>query len=773
MDGIRRLGVVGTAAFVLLAAPAAAQDAGLRIVVLEGGNSVNVIEQGTAVPTLVEVRDRDDMPVAGASVRFLLGEGGAATLNAGLSQVALTTDALGQAAVVVNPIAVGAVELSVSAAFGDETAKAAIVQANFATAAKAAAAISAAGGGAAGAGGGGLGLGAMAGLAGAAVGGLGLRAALASDDDAPPGGRRSVPPVSNARAVLMEFHEAAGGANWTDDTNWNTDAPLGEWYGVGTDVAGRVTHLALFRNRLSGTIPPSLGGLTNLEVLELSRNQLSGTIPSSLGGLTNLRWLHLYDNRLSGTIPPSLGGLTNLEVLELSRNQLSGTIPSSLGGPPNLRWLRLDRNQLSGTIPPSLGGLPNLESLWLSYNQLSGSISVALCRFAGDVNPQQSGVSLPCASGDAGAVLMEFYEAAGGANWTDDTNWNTDAPLDQWHGVLTDTAGNVVELRLPDNQLSGTIPSSLGTLANLDELVLAGNRLSGSIPAALCRFADGINPQQGGVILPCAGSGEERAVLAEFYEAAGGANWTDDANWNTHAPLDQWHGVLTDTAGSVVELQLINNRLSGPIPSSLSGLPNLQWLYLNDNQLSGPIPSSLGGLNLEILDLARNRLSGSIPSSLGGPPNLKLLVLRGNRLSGSIPSSLSGLRNLQSLYLDDNQLSGPIPSFLGGLPNLEVLVLSGNQLSGPIPPSLGGLPNLESLWLSYNQLSGSIPAALCRFEDEINPQQGGVNLPCASSGSGGDLEVGTGLVWGRSFQAPLGADWLAGAAVGRSWGAVD
>ena len=51
--------------------PASAQDfAGFRIVVLEGEDSVNIIAQGTAVPTLVEVRDRNDLPVAGASVLF-------------------------------------------------------------------------------------------------------------------------------------------------------------------------------------------------------------------------------------------------------------------------------------------------------------------------------------------------------------------------------------------------------------------------------------------------------------------------------------------------------------------------------------------------------------------------------------------------------------------------------------------------------------------------------------------------------------------------------
>lgn len=162
---------------------ARAQDDGLRIVVLEGEDSVNIIAQGTAVPTLVEVRDRNDLPVAGASVAFLL-QGGNATLNAGLSQVAVTTNALGQAAVAVNPISTGAVQLSVNATFQGQTATAAIVQTNYATAAQAAAAGAgttggggggggaSAAGGAGGGAGGGLGVGAIAGIAGAAAGGL-------------------------------------------------------------------------------------------------------------------------------------------------------------------------------------------------------------------------------------------------------------------------------------------------------------------------------------------------------------------------------------------------------------------------------------------------------------------------------------------------------------------------------------------------------------------------------------------------------------------------
>ena len=155
------------------------QEADLRIVVLEGEDSVNIVEQGTAVPTLVEVRDRNDLPVSGASVLFALsgGDAAAATLNAGLSQVAATTNALGQAAVTVNPIARGLVQLQVSTAFQGQTAVATIVQTNFATVAEAAVAgATAAGGGAAAAGGSGAsaagGGGAGGGLGPGAIGGI-------------------------------------------------------------------------------------------------------------------------------------------------------------------------------------------------------------------------------------------------------------------------------------------------------------------------------------------------------------------------------------------------------------------------------------------------------------------------------------------------------------------------------------------------------------------------------------------------------------------------
>ena len=120
-----------------------------------------------------------------------------------------------------------------------------------------------------------------------------------------------------------------------EHTNWLSDRPLSEWYGVATDANGQVTKLSLNGNQLSGEIPANLGNLANLWELCLGGNQLSGEIPSELGDLPNLEYLSLDGNRLTGEIPSELGNLANLEYLYLRGNQLSGCVPVGLRDVPN------------------------------------------------------------------------------------------------------------------------------------------------------------------------------------------------------------------------------------------------------------------------------------------------------------------------------------------------------------------------------------------------------------------------------------------------------
>ena len=85
------------------------------------------------------------------------------------------------------------------------------------------------------------------------------------------------------------------------------------------------------------------------------------------------------------------------------------------------------------------------------------------------------------------AVLEALYDATGGSNWKTSTNWKTEEPLSEWHGITTDTAGRVTRLTLNGNELSGAIPVELGGLTSLQYLYLSGNELDGMIPEELDR----------------------------------------------------------------------------------------------------------------------------------------------------------------------------------------------------------------------------------------------------------------------------------------------
>ena len=53
------------------------------------------------------------------------------------------------------------------------------------------------------------------------------------------------------------------------------------------------------------------------------------------------------------------------------------------------------------------------------------------------------------------ARLVALYNATDGSNWANNTNWLSDRPLGEWHGITTDANGRVTELNLPDKPVVG------------------------------------------------------------------------------------------------------------------------------------------------------------------------------------------------------------------------------------------------------------------------------------------------------------------------------
>jgi Leucine rich repeat/Bacterial Ig-like domain (group 2) len=155
--------------------------------------------------------------------------------------------------------------------------------------------------------------------------------------------------LEDDRSALIALYTTAGGANWTNTTNNNNkwifpgtcgDNPCG-WYGV-TCSGGRVTGVNLPNNNLIGTIPASIGNLTDLTVLNLSSNQLTGNIPTRIVDLGGLTSLNLSSNQLTGSF--SLSGISASANVQIHNNKFNF---DGIQG----HFLKIDRYSPQAKIP--------------------------------------------------------------------------------------------------------------------------------------------------------------------------------------------------------------------------------------------------------------------------------------------------------------------------------------------------------------------------------------------------------------------------------------
>ncbi|KAJ7004373.1 LRR receptor-like serine/threonine-protein kinase [Populus alba x Populus x berolinensis] len=410
-----------------------------------------------------------------------------------------------------------------------------------------------------------------------------------------------------------------------------------------------IEEINLSENNLTGVLPPELGGLSNLKTLRIDDNALIGNVPSALFNISAIEVIGMYANLLSGSLPPTMGlFMPNLRELRLGGNELEGTIPSSISNASTLAVVDLSNNSFTGLIPGTLGNLRQLQVLNLANNHLTSESSTPqlsilsalencknLRRIYLSVNPLNT--TLPISFGNLSSSLEQF--------WADECNLK---------GNIPNTIGNLsslIALSLANNELTSVVPTATERLTNLQLLNLQGNQLEGNITDNLCH------------------------------------------------------------SDSLFHLSLGGNKLSGSIPECLGNLTTLRHLNLSSNNFTSTIPLSLGNLaGILVLNLSSNFLSGSLPLVFRQLMVAVEIDLSRNQLSGQIPNSTWDLKNLAYLSLATNRLQGPIPGSLSFAVSLEFLDLSHNSLSGLIPKSLETLLHLKYFNVSFNVLQGEIPS---------------------------------------------------------------
>ncbi|CAN6330888.1 unnamed protein product [Urochloa humidicola] len=297
-----------------------------------------------------------------------------------------------------------------------------------------------------------------------------------------------------------------------------------------------------------------------------------------------------------------------------------------------------------------------------------------------------------------GLALLAFKAAATDDPFSALSRWSESDPDPcRWPGVTCANASSaqprVISVAVAGKNISGYIPSELGSLLFLRRLNLHGNRLTGGIPAAL------------------------------------------------------------SNASSLHSLYLYGNRLTGRLPvAALCDIPRLQNLDVSGNALSGEVPLDLRNCrSLQRLVLARNAFSGELPAGVWPEmPNLQQLDLSSNAFNGSIPPDLGELPRLAgTLNLSHNRFSGVVPPELGRLPATVTLDLRFNNLSGAIPQTGSLASQGPTAFLNNPGLCGFPLQVPCRAvpPPTLSPAPPATTTPLSSTAAGtGHQTIKTSLI---------------------------
>lgn len=200
------------------------------------------------------------------------------------------------------------------------------------------------------------------------------------------------------------------------------------------------------------------------------------------------------------------------------------------------------------------------------------------------------------------------------------------------------------------------------------------------------------------------------AALKALYNSTNGAKWNNNTGWLKGDPCHYpfWYGLYC-AYGRVLQINLVYNGLSGPLPAELAKADAVQVMRFYSNLISGKIPKEILSMpSLQIFDVNTNIVSGTLPSEITSK-SLQHLVFYSNQMEGEFPSSFN-TPQLQSLEGSSNQFTGSLPESLSGSKNLSQLVVSRNLLTGSLPESYGNLANLQKLWIFNNNFEKpSIP----------------------------------------------------------------
>lgn len=289
--------------------------------------------------------------------------------------------------------------------------------------------------------------------------------------------------LTEQTVALQLFFSTTGGDYWHNNSGWfDDDISYCDWFGVTCeDIDGRVTHIDLGKNNLTGPFPSkAISVMRGLQSLILANNSLSGAVDYNAFYLnTELLHVDLSSNELTGMaellFSPSVqylnlshnnfgyinamksfhSALETLEYVDLSFNNIVQDMKYIFGNtvPSGLVEVYLSNNGIFGTLPSPVPLLDRLTTLSIANNNLTGS-------------------------------LPDFATSLPELRTLDLSNQNEKGNGFEGHiSASISTIRFLSELNLAYNRLTSSIPPEISDLSQLRYLNLSSNELSKAIPS--------------------------------------------------------------------------------------------------------------------------------------------------------------------------------------------------------------------------------------------------------------------------------------------------
>ncbi|HAA19236.1 MAG TPA: hypothetical protein DCP28_10860, partial [Cytophagales bacterium] len=559
---------------------------------------------------------------------------------------------------------------------------------------------------------------------------------------------------------LADLYSALDGDNWADNTGWNNDTDLNNWFGVKVEN-NQVVEINLKGNGLTGNLPFNLGEFPGLEILDLSDNQISGDIPGEITNLDNLTDLDLSNNEfVSVTRLDTMASLVNASLKDnfLTFPDLEPLLTAGLTLDVSSMKSWGDANTFNLNVGDDLflTGYANDGSANTSYqwylegaalaDQTSADLNISQIETTNSgyyymeaTNSVVTGLTMTIDSilvnvnglEEDSLRLLQIYDALDGDNWTNNTNWKVDGTtVDTWYGVKVEN-GLITRLELSNNNLTGEYPQAVRELSGIVFLDLSDNNIFGGVDNPFnwgqiqhvnlgnndLNYSDSLT-LDGLTYLNLSGNQMEFASLQRNLHL-------DTLIYAPQQPLPDEGDSLLDVGAS---LSFTIN------PQSIGG--TTQWLWLKDGDTLSSVTDSTLSIDSVLKQnegdyqvFVRNSLlpelvleTGILGLDVSTLKNDSLaLVAIYDTLDGANWNDNSGWKNdldlntwagvtvenysVTSVDLNNNGLSGSLPVSVPLMSELRFLDLSSNEIEGSMPQGWRRFQKLQTLYLDNNRIS--------------------------------------------------------------------